>query len=174
MHNANQDFRELKEIFRKFTIGKEELIELTGLLRDEKYELFERQERFKEKIARILKELDIKISEDGVKYILGSFGIASEIYTQEIKNNTQLREILEKFDKIGCLSIKNRQDVRDGFTLNDVFEKENYLYLALTIKILSEILDLPLKGKSLEEYKNEILKTCKEIIKEEKEKKNES
>ncbi len=172
------DYKERKEIFRQLRINKEEFIELIAISKDEKLEAFEQIKKYREKIAEILKKQGIKASESGIRYVSCSFGIAGEIYgeiyNQEIKSNTYLRDIFEKLDQFGYLIIKDRLGVRDGFTLDDVlYRKDDYIGVALPIKILSEILDLPLKGKSLEEYKNAIIKTCNEIIEEEKEKKNE-
>jgi len=51
---------------------------------------------------------------------------------------------------------------------------ENYLSVIIILKSIIEILNLPLKGKSLEGYKEAIIKTCKEMIQENKENQNEN
>lgn len=43
---------------------------------------------------------------------------------------------------------------------------EGYLDITLIVKILAEVESLPLKGKSLEEYKKAIINSCEKLIKE--------
>jgi len=58
--------------------------------------------------------------------------------------------------------------------LNYLTKDDNYLDIAPVVKILSEYMDLPLKGKSLEEYREAIVSECKKMIKEMEKSKNET
>ncbi|MBD3249416.1 hypothetical protein GF336_05200 [Candidatus Woesearchaeota archaeon] len=58
-------------------------------------------------------------------------------------------------------SITDQRDNKDLY----FNPKENYLRVILIFKILSEIMDSPLKGKSLEEYRKAIIKECEVLEK---------
>jgi hypothetical protein len=100
---------------------------------------------------------------------------ASVIYLKEVEN---LKDILYELSIAKITFTWTRKtlfgkDYLKYLTEKDEDGKGNYLDIVPVVKILSEYMDLPLKGKSLEEYKKAIIETCKEMIKEEKEGKNE-
>jgi hypothetical protein len=95
---------------------------------------------------------------------------ASVIYLKGVKN---LRDILYELSIAKATFVCARKtlfgkDYLKYLTGEDEDGKGNYLDIVPVVKILSEYMDLPLKGKSLEEYKKAIIETCKKMIREDK------
>jgi len=101
--------------------------------------------------------------------VINYFVWASVIYLKGVKN---LRDILYELSVAKATLVWTKKtlfgkDYLKYLTEEDEDGKGNYLDIVPVVKILSEYMDLPLKGKSLEEYKKAIIETCKEMIKEE-------
>jgi hypothetical protein len=93
---------------------------------------------------------------------------ASIIY---LKGYSNLKEILQEIShrtKVHVYHTNIKKDVSGRKLLEYLTEENNYIQIFPVVKILSEYMDLPLKGKSLEKYKKAIIETCKEMLAEEK------
>jgi hypothetical protein len=98
-------------------------------------------------------------------YIIDYFVWASIIY---LKGAKDLRTILHELSIAKNTLGWTRKTLFGKNYLKYLTQSDNYLEIVPIVKILSEYMDLPLKGKSLEEYRQEIIETCKELINDEK------
>ncbi|MBD3283326.1 hypothetical protein GF396_03450 [Candidatus Pacearchaeota archaeon] len=81
--------------------------------------------------------------------------LISEI--QKFANQLQINYIAEDYYNLDI------SDFHDYLKYLEI--DENYLDIVLILRIVSDTLDLPLKGKSLEEYRKAIIKECEVLVK---------
>lgn len=195
MYNHN----ELRNVFERFPLNRESINRIFSLL-EKAYRkeagIFESNNESWKEFEKIIDETCDKIDipnfevhnpSSHIRLYVKKCFIEGYLLSKELQENNYLKEIIKRLDERFSdflLGPKRNGKTKDGLRLEMyrdfkdylkyLIENDNYLNIAPVVKILSEYMDLPLKGKSLGEYKKAIVETCKEMIKEEEKKEEES
>ena len=97
-----------------------------------------------------------------------SVWIGWQIYNKlKDSEDNSLSKILKKvYEEIGKMFVIEELGDKPNFKefLNYIVNNENYLSIVIILKFIIERLNLPLKGKSLEEYHKGIVNECKKML----------